>query len=175
MKHQVKRQTVDLSGYPDLVVVYLGMRVNTITGIKTLMGFGPKISKSVEDQPEGLLLHENLLFSLFPPHVGMRQYWRDYETLEKWTRSEPHRQWWQGFLRDSGGTGFWHESYFIRGGMEAVYIDLNVPIGLSSFAPVIPARGAMFSSRRRLNMSGEAEQAAPLSETDLYASAERRA
>jgi hypothetical protein len=175
MKHQVKRQTVDLSGYPDLVVVYLGMRVNTITGIKTLMGFGPKISKSVEDQPEGLLLHENLLFSLFPPHVGMRQYWRDYETLERWTRSEPHRQWWQAFLRDSGGTGFWHESYFMRGGMEAVYIDIDVPLGLSGFAQVIPARGTMFSARRRLKISGEAEQAAPLSETDLYGSGERRA
>lgn len=26
---KVNRQTVDLSGYPDLVVIYLGMRVNT--------------------------------------------------------------------------------------------------------------------------------------------------
>lgn len=175
MKNQVNRRTVDLTGYPDLVVVYLGMRVNAITGIKTLLGFGPKISKSVEDQPEGLLLHENFLFSLFPPHAGMRQYWRDYESLETWTRSEPHRQWWQGFLRDSGGTGFWHEAYFIRGGMEAVYIDIDVPLGLSGFAQAIPARGPMFSARRRLKMSGEANEPAPLSETDLYGSAERRA
>ena len=40
------RQTVDLSAYPDLVVVYLGMRVNVLTGIKTLFGFGPKIEGS---------------------------------------------------------------------------------------------------------------------------------
>lgn len=172
MKAQVNRRTVDLSAYPDLVVIYRGMRMNAITGLKTLIGFGPRISKSVDDQPDGLLLHENLLFSLFPPHAGMRQYWRDFESLEKWTRSEPHRQWWQGFLRHSGGTGFWHEAYFIRGGMEAVYIDIDVPIGLSSFAPVVPARGGMFSARRRLNMSGEAKVAAPLSESDLYASAE---
>ena len=35
-----QRQTVDLSAYPDLIVVYLGMRVNVLTGIKTLLGFG---------------------------------------------------------------------------------------------------------------------------------------
>jgi hypothetical protein len=172
MKPQVNRRTVDLSAYPDLVVIYLGMRVNALTGIKTLIGFGPKISKSVDDQPDGLLLHENFLFSLFPPHAGMRQYWRDFESLEEWTRSEPHREWWQRFLRDSGGTGFWHEAYFIRGGMEAVYIDIDVPLGLSVFAPVVPARGAMFSARRRLNITGEANTAAPLSEGELYTSAE---
>jgi hypothetical protein len=41
----VSRKTVDLSQYPDLVVIYLGMRVNALTGMKTLLGFGPKISK----------------------------------------------------------------------------------------------------------------------------------
>jgi hypothetical protein len=168
MKLPVTRQTVNLSAYPDLVVIYLGMRVNALTGIKTLIGFGPKISKSVDAQPDGLLLHENFLFSLFPPHAGMRQYWRDFESLEKWTRSEPHRVWWQHFLRDSGGTGFWHEAYFIRGGMEAVYIDIDVPIGFSAFAPVVPARGAMFSARRRLNLDREPETPPPLSESDLY-------
>ena len=172
MKPQVNRRTVDLSAYPDLVVIYLGMRVNAITGLKTLIGFGPRISKSVDAQPDGLLLHENFLFSLFPAHAGMRQYWRDFDSLEQWTRSEPHRQWWQAFLRDSGGTGFWHEAYFIRGGMEAVYIDIEVPLGFSVFAPVVPARGGMFSARRRLNMSDEPKMAAPLSENDLYASPE---
>jgi hypothetical protein len=100
------RQTVDLSAYPDLVVVYLGMRVNVLTGIKTLFGFGPKIEGSVSARPDGLLLHENLFYSLFPPHFGMRQYWRDFESLERWTRTEPHRDWWKQFLRDTGGLAF---------------------------------------------------------------------
>lgn len=60
MAPKVNRRTVDLSVYPDLVVIYLGMRVNVLTGLKTAIGFGPKISKSVADQPDGLLLHENL-------------------------------------------------------------------------------------------------------------------
>ena len=85
----VNRQTVDLSGYPDLVVIYLGMRVNTLTGLKTAIGFGPNIDRAVAAKPDGLLLHENIMFSLFPPHLGMRQYWRDFDSLERWARSEP--------------------------------------------------------------------------------------
>jgi len=70
--------------------------------LTTLISFGPKIRKSVEARPDGLLLHENLLLSLFPPHAGMRQYWRDFDSLERWARSLPHQLWWQQFLRDRG-------------------------------------------------------------------------
>ena len=147
MNRRPKRETVDLSQFPDLVVIYLGMRVNSLTGVRTLLGFGPKISDAVSARPDGLLLHENLLYSL--RHLGMRQYWRDFEALEAWSRSEPHRMWWQKFLRDSGGTGFWHETYFRRGGIEAVYVDMSVRTGLAAFAPVEAAKGAMFSARKR--------------------------
>ena len=34
---RVDRQTVDLSGFPNLVVVYLGMRVNALAGVKTVL------------------------------------------------------------------------------------------------------------------------------------------
>src|SRR5215469_3631640 len=105
MRTRVERRTVNLSAYPDLVVIYLGMRVNRIVGIKTLLGFGPKISSSAAPQPDGLLRHETITYSLFPMHVGMRQYWRDANSLLEWTRSDPHRHWWQSFLKDSGGTG----------------------------------------------------------------------
>ena len=66
MPTNVNRRTVDLSQYPGLVVVYLGMRVNRMAGLKTLAGFGPQISDSVAAQPVGLLLHENFVFSLSP-------------------------------------------------------------------------------------------------------------
>jgi hypothetical protein len=42
---------------------------------------------------------------------------------------DPHRQWWQSFLKDSGGTGFWHETYFRRGGIEAIDDDIPENIG----------------------------------------------
>ncbi len=166
MAERPKRETVDLSGYPDLVVIYLGMRVNAVTGIKTLLGFGPKIAGAVEAHPDGLLLHENIFYS--PWHFGMRQYWRDFESLEAWSRSEPHREWWEKFLRDSRGTGFWHETYLRRGGFEAVYVDMKSPIGMMRFAPVSAARGSMFSARHRAGLSGEPRTAGAVSELDLY-------
>jgi hypothetical protein len=164
----VDRRTVDLSSYPDLVVIYLGMRVNAWYGLKTLAGLGPQIDKSWKAKPDGLLLHESVYYSFVPLHVGMRQYWRDFESLERWARSEPHRIWWQNFLRDSGGTGFWHETYFMRGGMESIYDDVLRPIGFMRFAPVKPARGPMFSARTRMGHEAITPPPAGLSETDLY-------
>jgi hypothetical protein len=166
MAQRPKRESVDLAAYPDLVVIYLGMRVNTFTGIKTLVGFGPKISGAVEAKPDGLLLHENLFYSL--RHFGMRQYWRDFQSLETWSRSEPHRLWWQTLLRDTGGTGFWHETYFRRGGIEAVYVDMQERTGMARFAPVIPARGPMFSARKRAELSGSANGPEPITEEEFY-------
>ena len=170
----VDRRTVDLSSYPDLVVIYLGMRVNTLAGLKTLLGFGPQIAQSVEARPDGLLLHENLMFSLLPPHAGMRQYWRDFDALERWARSTPHQAWWRQFLRNSGGTGFWHEAYFMRGGMEAVYDDMVKATGFLRFAPARPARGAMFSARGRALRPGSSTPAAPVGEQDLYPTEETK-
>jgi hypothetical protein len=161
------RTTVDLSSYPDLVVIYLGMRVNSLKGLVTVLSFGPRIRKSVQDQPDGLLLHENLLFSLFPLHAGMRQYWRDFDSLERWARTLPHRQWWQQFLRDRGGVGFWHETYFRGGEIESVYIDMP-ETGLAKFAPVTPARGSLFSARRRLGMQEGRELPPGIPEEQLY-------
>lgn len=79
---RVDRRTVDLSEYPDLIVVYLGMRVRKPRGLLTLLGIGPQIRKSWQEQPDGLLLHEDLIWSLSPPHAGMRQYWRDLRRHE---------------------------------------------------------------------------------------------
>ena len=147
MPSPVDRRAVDLSSFPDLVVIYLGMRVRTLAGIKTLLGLGPQIDTAGAGRPEGLLHFENnIIFTLFPLHVGMRWYWKDFESMD-----------------------FWHETYFMRGGMEAIYDDVNLPLlGFQAFAPSVPAAGSMFSARRRLNMSGETPaQPAGVAESDL--------
>jgi hypothetical protein len=156
MAARVNRETVDLSGYPDLIVIYLGMRVRSPRGVLKFLKLGREIQQSVDAGPDGLLLHENLFFS--PVHGGMRQYWRDYEALEAWTRTLPHQAWWRDFLRDSQGTGFWHELYSMRGGMEAVYDDMPQPLGFGTFTPREPARGRMFGARGRLSREGEAAE-----------------
>jgi Domain of unknown function (DUF4188) len=165
-RSRAKRQTVNLSEFPDLVVIYLGMRVHKVRGLRKVLRTGRQVQAGVAEEPDGLLRHENLLFSLVPPHFGMRQYWRDLDALERWTRDLPHKEWWQDFLRDSAGTGFWHETYFMRGGMEAIFDDIDKPLGLMSFASVENARGRMFSARSRLGL-GESQLAAVIPEEAL--------
>lgn len=154
----ISRQTVDLSGYSDLVVIYLGMKAHSLSGFLTLMKLGPQIMKSAKAGPDGLLHHEeNIIMSLFPFHVAMRQYWRDFESLEKWTRELPHMDWWKDFLARPRGVSFWHETYCIRGGIESVFLaskENDSRPGLLGFAPGVDANAAMFSARRRLKREG---------------------
>lgn len=165
---RIDRRTVRLEDYPDLVVLYLGMRVNALRGLVTLVSFGPKIARVAEGKPDGLLANEFLIYSLYPLHVGMRQYWRDFDSLEAFARAEPHRTWWHAFLRDPKGTGFWHETYFMKGGMEAVYVDVPADIGLRRFAPIVAAKGPMFSSRLRAGRHGPPTGPSVVSERELY-------
>ena len=165
---RTERLTVDLANYPELVVIYLGMKVNSLRGVGTMLKFGPEINRSVEAKPEGLLRHEGLLYSLWPLHIGMRQYWRDFPSLETWARTLPHQTWWQTFLKNPAGTGFWHEVYTNHGGIEAVYDNMDIRPGLSAFAEVKPARGPMFGARSRLGLAGHAPPS-PLPENQYYA------
>jgi len=144
------RTTADLSAYPDLVVIYLGMRVEEPRGVETLQTLGPQIEATVAEKPDGLLLHERLMYGDDPPHVGMRQYWRDFESLLAWTLTLPHKQWWTDYLRDRGGTSFWHETYFRRGGFESIYVDVEPAVGMALFAPMQRATGPMFGARERV-------------------------
>ena len=161
------RFTVDLSDYPDLVAIYLGLRVNSIRGLLPALEFGPKLKQAVKDNPPGLLRHEFLLYSLYPLHLGIRQYWQNFESLERWARSSVHAGWWKNFVQNPTGYGLWHETYFIRGGMEAIYGDVPPPLGLMAFAPIKSATGGGFSSRSRLNVAGEQTVSAPVAETDF--------
>ena len=136
----------------------MGVGMREGTGSR-LVGFGPRIQGAVDAAPPGLLLHETVVYSLFPPNIGMRQYWKDFDSLERWARSEPHAAWWRQFLGDSEGTGFWHEAYFMRGGMEAV--------GFLRFAPEVAARGPMFRARKRAGRAGESAVPAPVEEGSL--------
>jgi len=96
LKSTVDRKTVDLAAFPDLIVIYLGLRLRSLRGFLSLIRLGPQIDKAGGARPEGLLHFENgIIFNLFPLHVGMRWYWKDFEAMEKWARSEPHRLWWQ--------------------------------------------------------------------------------
>ena len=134
-----------------------------------VIGLGPQIQRSWRAQPEGLLRYEDFLWPLRPPHLGMREYRRDLDSLKCWTRSAPHRDWWRDFMRDTGGTGFWHEAYFMGGGIDAIYDDVGSEVGLAAFAPLQAARGPMFSARDRARAGGEPPPPA-VAEAELYGS-----
>lgn len=68
--------------------------------------------------------------------------------------------------QNSGGTGFWHETYFRHGDMEAIYDDVPDRIGFAAFAPVVTARGPMFGAAQRAARPSPGE--AVIREEDLY-------
>ncbi len=140
------RHSVDLSGTPDLVVVYLGYRAKGLKGVRALLRIGRGLRSLRASPPPGLLAHENMWFGWM--HPGFRQYWRDFESLEAFTRAPQHAAWWRDFAR-SGGGGIWHETYRLRGGMEAIYS--GVPgIGFAAFAPERAPVGPFMSARQRV-------------------------
>jgi len=53
------RSTVDLSAYPQRVVIYLGMRVNALTGIKTLARAASRFRRTVQSDCPIVQLKEN--------------------------------------------------------------------------------------------------------------------
>ncbi|UAK25941.1 monooxygenase family protein [Sphingomonas nostoxanthinifaciens] len=155
MQAAINRQSVDLSDYPDLVMIMLGFRTRGWRGLRALRRIGPGLNGISRERPEGLLAHEGMMFSL--SHFGFRQYWRDLDALEQFTRSEPHADWWRSVRELSAGAGFWHETYHARGGIEALYVAMPDPVGLQLFAPARQPEGPFMSARARIQ--GGAAQA----------------
>ena len=147
MRPPAPRRSVDLSAWPDLVVIYLGMRARSLRGVATLFRIGRGLAALGKAPPDGLLAQEFMLFG--PLDLAFRQYWRDFEAMERFTKDNPHRAWWVGFLKDNAGTGFWHKTYSARRGIEAIYIGMP-PIGLASFAPERAPQGPFMTARGRL-------------------------
>ncbi len=144
------RSSADLSGYPDLVVIYLGYRVKRVARIASLVRIGRTLRKIDRNRPDGLLGHDYLIYGLF--HIGFRQYWRDFESLERFTSGPIHKKLWRDFAADPAGGAIWHETYKLQGGMEAIYSGID-GIGFSAFAPARPPVGSLLTARQRLAVS----------------------
>jgi hypothetical protein len=57
--------------------------------------------------------------------------------------------WWRAFARHPEYGGIWHETYRLRGGMEAIYSGMPA-IGLAGCLPTRDPVGAFGSARQRL-------------------------
>ncbi|EZP51254.1 monooxygenase family protein [Sphingomonas sp. RIT328] len=148
MQASINRQSVDLSAYPDLVMILLGFRVKGWRGLRALRRIGPGLHAIARNRPDGLLAHEGMMFSL--THFGFRQYWQDMDSLERFTRGGPHADWWRDVRALSAGAGFWHETYHARGGVEALYVAMPEPVGLQHFAAERRPDGPFMSARSRI-------------------------
>ncbi len=147
--------TAEVEG--DFVVFLIGMRVNRIWKIhKWFPVFLAvrRVLRELEAHPESGFLgyfgagrHRSLLTV---------QYWRSFEHLESYARSQDHQHWpaWMAFNKRTGNTrgdvGLWHETYQVHAGeYETVYSGMP-PFGLGKVAHLIPVTGRRASARGRL-------------------------
>jgi Domain of unknown function (DUF4188) len=98
----------------------------------------------VAARADGLLLHENLFYSLFPLHLGMRQICAILNRLNASHGQTPSRIV-ETVFAEHRGTGFWHELYSVPGGFESIYVDVQRPIRFLCFAQTVTAKGPLAS------------------------------
>ncbi len=155
------RMTAELDG--DFVVFVIGMRINKPWKVhKWLPVFlaMPRMLKEVAARPDcGYLGH--IQFGLTSV-----QYWRSFEHLEAYARSQDHQHWpaWVAFNKrtaaNRGDVGIWHETFRVRAGeYEAVYSGMPAH-GLGKVGRLVPAVGRRETARGRLQSGLAAQQVA---------------
>jgi hypothetical protein len=156
------RHTARIDG--DFVVFLIGMRFNKPWKVRQWLRVAmamPKMLKAIDEHPElGCLGYE----SWYGRTTGMLQYWRDFESLDRFARDQslPHLEPWRRFNRlisDSGDVGIWHETYRVRAGeYECVYGNMPV-FGLAAAFGHVPVAQRGHSAARRIGVSGVDETA----------------
>ena len=156
------RMTADSSG--PLVVFVIGMRINHFHKIgkwwPVFRAMRPMMAELSRNPDSGFLGTEFAFCSL--RQVLLLQYWKDFDSLERYARSRDERHWpaWTAFNRNVGndGTvGIYHETYAVQGGAyETVYGNMP-PFGLGKVAGLVPATGSRNEARTRMQGSATGE------------------
>lgn len=143
-------------GNDPFVVFLIGMRINKFWAVRkwfpVMQAMGPMITTLYKNPQKGFLGGRTLI-SLRGP--TMIQYWRSFEDLEKFARSQqdPHLAAWKQFYQSigsDGSVGIWHETYQVNpGGYENVYVNMPKQ-GLGEVLGLIPATGRHQKARERL-------------------------
>jgi len=138
------------------VVFIIGMRINKPLAfskwVPTALAMGPMLRSLAKDPESGCLGGEPFLY---PGGIGLIQYWRSAEDLERFARSpqEPHLKAWQRFNKavgKGGSVGIWHETYQVAAGAyEAIYANMPC-FGLSAATSHAPVGKRGDTARERL-------------------------
>lgn len=148
------RFTADPDG--PFVVFIIGMRINNLLAfskwVPTAKAMAPMLRSLAKDPESGFLGGQPFLYW---GGIGMIQYWRSTEDLERFAHSpqEPHVKAWQRFTKASGkdgSVGLWHETYKVAAGAyETIYA--NMPrFGLSAATGHVPVGQRGDTARERL-------------------------
>ena len=138
------------------VVFLIGMRIDKPLAVHkwlpTALAMGPMLRTLAQDPNSGFLHGEPFFY---PGGIGLIQYWRSTEDLERFARSpqEPHLKAWQRFnkaIGKDGSVGIWHETYEVAAGRyEAIYG--NMPrFGLAAAVDHVPVGKRGETARERL-------------------------
>ena len=156
------RMTAEIEG--DFVVFLIGMRINKPwkphKWLPVLLAMPPMLKELAARKESGFL-------GCIQSMGVIVQYWRSFDHLEAYARSQDHRHWpaWVAFNKQMGKSrgdvGIWHETYRIRAGeYETVYSGMP-PYGLGTVGTLLPASGGRDSARGRF--AGSHETQAPAS------------
>jgi hypothetical protein len=146
-----QRMSAELDG--DFVVFLIGMRINKPWKVRqwwpVFRAMRPMIREVLSNPESGCL---GVTFG-WPVIV---QYWRSFEHLEAYARSQDNKHWpaWVAFnkrMRASrGDVGIWHETYRVAAGQyETIYSGMP-RFGLGQFGHLVPATGSRDSARGRV-------------------------
>jgi hypothetical protein len=144
------RMTAEVEG--DFVVFLIGMRINKPWMIHkwlpVVLAMGRMLRELAARPESGFLGH------IMGTKVIV-QYWRSFEHLEAYARSQDRDHWpaWVAFNQrvgnSRGDVGIWHETYQARAGeYETVYSGMP-PFGLGTVGKLVPASGRRDSARGR--------------------------
>ena len=149
-----ERMTGQIDG--DFVVFLIGMRINSWWKVHKwlpMVKAMPNMIKELESLPPqetGFLGHNGQTTG------AMVQYWRSFDHLEAYARSNQHSHFpvWADFNRrmrnNRSDVGIWHETYLIKDGeYEALYSGMP-PHGLGKVSKLIPATGNRSNAKGRL-------------------------
>ena len=149
-----RRMAAQIDG--DFVVFLIGMRINKPWKVHkwwpVFMAMPAMLKELQAGGPStGFLGYSSLGLK------ALIQYWRSFDHLEAYARSQDHKHWpaWGAFnkaLKNSrGDVGIWHETYLVQAGQyEAIYSGMP-PIGLGRVATLVPADASHETARQRLS------------------------
>ncbi len=141
------------------VVFLIGMRINQLWRVRRWLPVliaMPKMIIELRKNPSlGMLSAPRTYLS--GRVILVVQYWRDFESLEKYSRDADltHLPAWRAFnrsVRDNGTVGVWHETYRVSvDSYETVYANMPV-FGLAGASQSVAARtiGQTAATRMKL-------------------------